>query len=203
MEPLLVFHSRLIKKTRFLAHRPKNLILLSVFSGIVVCLLFLLSVSRGYAFDSYQEFEKSKKHSLPLKLSSLSDKERVHSGETFWLYVVAVLDKGWHLYSLEKQSKDGSVATRIELEEMAFDPQGSWQETPPKLVRDEVMEKVMKTHSGQVEFSRLFSVPEGLTPGVYPITGTLRFRSCDNRICTLPQTARFQTRVIVEAGEPG
>ncbi|MDH5763389.1 MAG: protein-disulfide reductase DsbD N-terminal domain-containing protein [Nitrospinota bacterium] len=200
MEPLLVFHSRLIKKIRLLAPRPKSLILLS---AVVVCSLFLLSVSRGYGFDSYQDFEKSKNHSLPLKLSSLSDKERVRSGETFWLYVVAVLDKGWHLYSLEKQSEDGSVATRIEMEKMVFDPQSSWQETPPTLVRDEVMEKIMKTHSGQVEFSRLFSVPAGLPPGVYPITGTLRFRSCDNRICTLPQTARFQTRVIVEAGEPG
>ena len=107
------------------------------------------------------------------------------------------------MYSIEKQSEDETVATRIKLKTPVFLPQGSWQETPPKLVRDDVMEKIMKTHSGRVEFTRLFSVPKGLKPGVYPLAGTLHYRSCDNRVCTLPQTVKFQTRVIVESGEPG
>jgi hypothetical protein len=163
----------------------------------------LVAGSPGYGFDSHQKFEKSKRQILPLKLEALSDKERVKPGETFWLHLMVFLDKGWHMYSLEKQSDDKTVATRIELEPLAFDPQGGWQETPPKLVRDDVMEKIMKTHSGPVEFSRLFFVPEGLSPGTYSLSGTLHFRSCDNRICTLPMQARFQTRVIVEADKPG
>ncbi len=140
---------------------------------------------------------------MPLQLEAMPDKDKVRPGEIFWLHLVAFLDEGWHMYSLEKQSDDETVATRIELETQVFPPQGRWQETPPKLVRDEVMEKIMKTHSGRVEFTRLFSVPKGLTPGVYPLSGTLHFRSCDNRICTLPQAMKFQTRVIVETGEPG
>lgn len=138
-----------------------------------------------------------------LQLEAVPDKDKVRPGETFWLYLVVFLDEGWHMYSIEKQSDDEMVATRIELETLAFPPQSHWKETPPKLVRDDVMEKIMKTHSDRVEFTRLFFVPKGLKPGVYPISGTLHFRSCDNRICTLPQAVKFQTRVIVESGEPG
>ena len=171
--------------------------------GLGLLYVCLIAGSSGYAFDTYQKFEESKKQNLPLQLEAMSDKEKVLPGETFWLHLVAFLDEDWHMYSIEKQSEDETVATRIELNAPAFLPEGDWQETPPKLVRDDVMEKVMKTHSGRAEFTRLFSVPGGLKPGAYPLSGTLHFRSCDNRICTLPQAVKFQTRVIVETGEPG
>ncbi len=163
----------------------------------------LIAGSPGYGFDSHHKFEKSKKGIRPLQLEAMPDRRKVQTGETFWLHLVTFLDEGWHMYSLEKQSDDETVATRIELDSLVFDPQGIWQEMPPKLVRDEVMEKIMKTHSGRVEFSRKFSVPKTLKPGTYPLSGTLHFRTCDNRVCTLPQAKTFKTRVIVEAGEPG
>jgi hypothetical protein len=163
----------------------------------------LIAAPPGYAFDSYEKFKNFKKQDLSLQLEAMPDKEKVQPGEIFWLHLVIFLGEGWHMYSIEKQSDDETVATRIELANLVFPPQGQWQETPPKLVRDDVMEKVMKIHSGRVEFTRLFSVPKGLKPGVYPLSGTLHFRSCDNRICTLPQAVKFQTRVIVESGEPG
>jgi hypothetical protein len=163
----------------------------------------LIPGSSGYAFDSYDKFEKSKNQHRPLRLEAMPDKEKVEPGEVFWLHVVAFLDEGWHMYSIEEQSDDETVATRIKLETRVFPAKGHWQETPPKLVRDDVMQKIMKIHSGRAEFNRLFSVPKGLKPGVYPLGGTLHFRSCDNRICTLPQAMKFRTRVIVETGEPG
>lgn len=195
--------SRLRKMVRLRAAGWLHLSVFPFIFGSGLLCACLIAGSSGYAFDSYQKFEKSKKQNMPLQLEAMPDKDKVRPGEIFWLHLVAFLDEGWHMYSLEKQSDDETVATRIELETQVFPPQGRWQETPPKLVRDEVMEKIMKTHSGRVEFTRLFSVPKGLTPGVYPLSGTLHFRSCDNRICTLPQAMKFQTRVIVETGEPG
>jgi len=198
-----VSDSRLRKTVRLRAAGWFHLSVFPFIFGSGLLCACLIAGSSGYAFDSYQKFEKSKKQNMPLQLEAMPDKDKVRPGEIFWLHLVAFLDEGWHMYSLEKQSDDETVATRIELETQVFPPQGRWQETPPKLVRDEVMEKIMKTHSGRVEFTRLFSVPKGLTPGVYPLSGTLHFRSCDNRICTLPQAMKFQTRVIVETGEPG
>ena len=173
-----------------------------VFGLGLFCVCLIIS-SSGYAFDSYQKFEESKNQDMPLQLIAMTDKAKVRPGGIFWLHLVMSLDEGWHMYSIKKQSNDETVATRIELSSRVFLPQGHWQETPPKLVRDDVMEKIMKTHSGRVEFTRLFSVPKEVKPGVYPLSGTLHFRSCDNRICTLPQAMKFQTRVIVELGEPG
>ena len=179
------------------------------FPGVLSLFLMLLLVcvelgtgSRGYGFDSYKKFQKSKEVGTALKLEAVPGKDRVWPGDTFWLYLIGTLDKGWHRYSIEKQTDDATVATRIELESSAFPLQGEWQETTPRLVRDEVLETILKTHSGRVEFTHLLQVPKDLKPGVYPISGTLHFRSCDNRVCTLPQTVRFQTRVIVETGQP-
>lgn len=195
--------SRLRKTVRLYAPGWFHFSVLPFIFGLALFCACLIAGSSGYAFDSYQKFEKSKKQNMLLQLEAMPDKDKVRPGEIFWLHLMAFLEEGWHMYSIEKQSEDETVATRIELETRTFLPQGRWQETPPKLVRDDVMEKIMKTHSGRVEFSRLFSVPKGLKPGVYPISGTLRFRSCDNRVCTLPQAIKFQTRVIVETGEPG
>lgn len=174
-------------------------------SGLGLFCVCLVAGPPGYGFDSYGKFEKSKKLHEPLQLDAMPDKGKVRPGETFWLHLVTFLEEGWHMYSLEKQSDDETVATRIELEALVFDPEGDWQETPPKLVRDDVLEKIMKTHTGRVEFTHLFSVPKGLKPGTYPLSGTLHFRTCDNRVCTLPQKVMFKTRVIVidKAGEPG
>jgi len=198
-----VSDSRLRKTVRLCALGWFHFSVVPFIFGVGVFCICLIAGSSGYAFDSYQKFEKSKKQHLPLQLEVMPDKDKVRAGEIFWLHLVTFLDEGWHIYSLEKQSGDKTVATRIELETLVFLPQGRWQETPPKLVRDDVMEKIMKTHSGRVEFTRLFIVPKELKPGVYPLSGTLHFRTCDNRICTLPQAMRFQTRVIVETGEPG
>lgn len=196
-------HSRFIKTARQSAIGRLHFFLKFFLSGFLWLSAVLGTGSPGYGFESFEKFEQSKKQSLELRLEAMPDKDQVRPGETFRLYVVAILEKGWHLYSLEKQSEDETIATRIELEDTVFHPQGGWQETPPELVRDEVIQKIMKTHSGRVEFTRLFSVPEGLRPGVYPVSGTLHFRTCDNRICTLPRQMPFQTRVIVETGEPG
>ena len=175
-------------------------------SGLGLFCVCLVAGSPGYGFDSYQKFEKSKKlHPNLFNWKPCPTRVKCDPGETFWLHLVTFLEEGWHMYSLEKQSDDETVATRIELEALVFDPEGDWQEMPPKLVRDDVMEKIMKTHTGRVEFTHLFSVPKGLKPGTYPLSGTLHFRTCDNRVCTLPQEVMFKTRVIVieKAGEPG
>ena len=197
------FRSRIA--VRFHAAGWLHFSVLLFISGLSLICIFLVAESPGYGFDSYQKFEKTKKENRPIQLEAMPDKGEVRPGETFWLHLVAFLEEGWHMYSLEKQSDDETVATRIELEALVFDPQGHWQEMPPKLIRDDVMEKIMKTHSGRVEFTHLFSVPKGLKPGTYPLSGTLHFRTCDNRICTLPQEMMFKTRVIVivDAGEPG
>jgi len=198
-----VSDSRLRKTARPRATGWFHVSVLPVISVLGLFCICLVAESSGHGFDSYKKFEKSKKHNRPLRLEAMPDKDEVRPEETFWLHLVTFLEEGWHMYSLEKQSDDETVATRIELEALVFDPQGNWQEMPPKLVRDEVMGKIMKTHSGRVEFTHLLSVPKGLKPGVYPLSGTLHFRTCDNRICTLPQAMQFQTRVIVEAGKPG
>ena len=126
----------------------------------------------------------------------MPSKESVRPGDRFRLHVVATLTEGWHIYSL-KAGSDDSLATRIELDPTVFSPAGDWQESRPQITDDEILQKKVKTHSRRAEFSRRIAVPHNVKPGNYPLSGTLTYRSCDNNVCTIPQTIRFRSHVIV------
>ena len=96
-------HSRFRKTARQRTIGGLHLFLKSFLSGFLLLSGVLGTGSPGYGFESFEKFEQSKKQSLALRLEAMPGKDRVHSGETFRLYVVAILEKGWHLYSLEKQ----------------------------------------------------------------------------------------------------
>ena len=113
-------HSRFRKTARQRAIGRLHLFLKSFLSGFLLLSAVLGTGSPGYGFESFEKFEKSKKQSLALRLEAMPGKDQVRPGETFRLYVVAILEKGWHLYSLEKQSEDETIATRIELESFSI-----------------------------------------------------------------------------------
>ena len=70
-------------------------------------------------------------------------------------------------------------------------------ESPPKLAIDKVLQKTVNTHKGIAEFDRLHSVPAHIKPGVYGISGSLLFRACDNKICTLQREKPFRTQIKI------
>ncbi|NIS85610.1 MAG: hypothetical protein GWN88_11070, partial [Nitrospinaceae bacterium] len=104
----------------------------------------------GWAFDGFKKVPKSKPAVIHIRLEATAEKEIVRPGETFLIFVVVYLDEGWHMYSLEKQTEDETVATRILLDPPAFPPASEWRESKPVLARDEVLSKILKTHSGRV-----------------------------------------------------
>jgi len=153
-------------------------------------------VSAGPEFHKILNSKSS--DDVMIRVEAFPDQERVRSSESFQLFVVVHMPPGWHIYSLKQRPVNEEVATRIDLQSTAFKPRGEWQESTPQLTRDEVLGQILKTHHKRAEFFRLFQVPEDLTPGPYFLTGSLTYRTCDNRVCTLPQTKRFRSRVILE-----
>lgn len=131
-----------------------------------------------------------------LKLEAFSDRNQVHPGGRFLIYVMVTLEPGWHIYSLEPQD-DPTLPTRIELAANEFSPKNGWTETDPKIVEDRILNRMVKVHSGRAEFQRLFTVPDGLKPGPYTLQGTFTYRSCDNKVCTRPRQIGFNTRIDV------
>lgn len=176
------------------------------FCGILL-LSFVVMGSQGfipvavYGFQPMDEFLKSKTESLKVEVTVMPEKDSVVPGEQLKIYVVATPHKGWHIYSLQRQGEDMSLSTRIRLNAKPFQTNGPWEETEPEMRRDEALEKVLKIHSRRVEFSRLLKVPATLKPNTYPINGTLTYRVCDNKVCTLPRDWPFQFHVIVKSSK--
>ena len=164
--------------------------------------LILMRPPAVWSGPSFQDIFESETKNVELKVVAMPDKASVGAGDQFRLHVVATLTEGWHIYSLEA-SEDESLTTRIALDSNDFMPVADWQESTPEITDDKILQKIVKIHSGRVEFSRLFTVPAHLKPRNYPLNGTLTYRSCDNTVCTLPRTIRFRSHVIVKAEKAG
>ena len=173
--------------------------LFSVLAGwrawLVVSLIF--SSSSVLAFQSLEEFSRSRNKIGPVNVTAIADPTLVTPGKTFDLYLLVTLSKGWHIYSLKAQSQGESLATEIHFEENIFRATGKWMEPKPTIALDGALDKVVKVHTDSVRFRRNLAVPGDLSPGEYTISGRIEFRACDNKICTLPRQVGFNTRFRV------
>jgi DsbC/DsbD-like thiol-disulfide interchange protein len=161
--------------------------------------IFILTGMTGTT-RAFQQFDSPFVHqqaSHNVKILAISDFSQAKPGESFNLYVRIELEKGWHIYSLEAQEGGESLATTIRTQENLFLGQGKWYEPNPEIILDRALDKVVKTHRGGVEFRRTYLVNADLRPGVYPIKGIIRFRACDNKVCTLPKEIQFNTKMRV------
>jgi len=112
--------------------------------------------------------------------------------------VLAVdIDAGWHIYAMNLPGRDGLLATRVRLENDRFPAVDGWRESPPKLALDQALDQVIKVHSRRAEFRQVRSVPKDLPPGNYSIGGSVIYRACDDKICSLPSSLPFEARVTV------
>jgi DsbC/DsbD-like thiol-disulfide interchange protein len=145
-------------------------------------------------FDSPFDYQQT---NHDVRILAISDLSQAKTGESFNLYVRIELEKGWHIYSLEAQEGGENLATTIRTKENLFLGQGKWHEPDPEIILDQALDKVVKTHRGGVEFRRTYLVNAGLKSGIYPINGIIRFRACDNKVCTLPKEIPFSTKMRV------
>lgn len=132
-----------------------------------------------------------------LQLSTLADRELVYPGDQFKLYLSVQIEAGWHIYSLQPLEGNEMLATQINIEDNVFSNSGQWEESSASLIQDDAQAKMVKGHTVTAEFQNNFYVPEGINPGKYFIKGKLLYRACDNKLCTLPQSLPFISRIQV------
>jgi len=163
----------------------------------------VLSSSSALAFQPFEDFSRSRNKIGNVNVTAITDPIWVKQGETFDLYLLVRLSPGWHIYSLEAQSKGESLSTQIHFEENVFQSTGEWMETKPAIILDEALGKVVKVHNDSVQFHRKLLVPGDLNPGMFTISGKIEFRACDNKICSLPRKVGFQTQLRVARDDDG
>lgn len=170
-----------------------------LFLGILAIMLSFPSMADAEKniFKSLLELGGLQSKSLELDIQASVDPVQVGRGERFRVYVDATMAPGWHIYSLHEESHEEPLATRLQIEENLFLPQGGWEESKPRLIMDRVQKKMVKTHEGMARFYLWQLVPEDLNLGKYPLRGSLVYRICDHKTCSLPKTLQFKTWVEV------
>ena len=153
-------------------------------------------------FQSFEDFQRSRDKSLGIHIMASTIPDEVHSGGFFKLRVTVIIDPGGHIYSIEEQISEESLATQLRLDRNAFPPQGEWSESAPRIAVDGVFQKAVKIHENAVEFNREFKVPEEIKTGAYLIAGSLVYRFCDDKTCSLPRELVFQTSVLIAESKP-
>ncbi len=167
--------------------------------GFLVIFIQFILTPGVFAFQSFEEFTQSKNKLYNVEVTAIAEPVQANSGEAFTVHLLVELSPGWHIYSLEEQGDDASLATRIYFEENPFQQGNPWKEPEPIITMDGALNKVVKIHKNAVQFSQEQWVPESLIPGNYSISGKIAFRACDNRICSLPRETNFQTHVQITA----
>ncbi len=147
-------------------------------------------------FKEYLSESNSKGQEIYIQ--AMPDKDDLYPGDSFYFFLMVDLAPGWHIYSLSKQDVEEDISTKVLMDPNKFIWEGEWQESDPQLVKDEVLGKVMKTHSKRAEFSHRMMVPNNISPGTYSLQGKLTYSTCNNKICSLPRQKRFISHVIVK-----
>jgi len=122
------------------------------------------------------------------------------AGRKGTLFVTAVIESGWHVYSLT-QPPGGPIPTKIKLTlpqgvRLAGDFQPSLR---PERKREPLFNNiVVETHHGTITWQAPLEFAAGVEPSSLRIAGTLTVQPCDAKSCLPPQELPF-TALPVEA----
>ncbi len=172
----------------------------SIIIFFAAALYFCSGLSGAESAERYAPFQKfleSKLEDSRLSISVATEPAALKAGAEFTLHLRVVIAEGWHIYSMYLADLDAPLSTRIRLEPGPFSRRGKWKESLPGLLKDDAIEKAVKSHVGGAEFSLTLYAPEDLKSGNYPLKGILVYRACDNKVCTAPREAGFRARLRV------
>jgi thiol:disulfide interchange protein DsbD len=132
---------------------------------------------------------------------------KIVPGRAFNLHVQAQVDEHWHIYSTTmKRSQIGPRPTVITITETAgLKPLGEFHsDKPPTKAHDSVLEIDTEYHDGDVTWTQVVKVPEGVKPGKCMLKGHIEHQLCDARQCLQPLKVPFEVTVEVSPdGSPG
>ena len=160
-------------------------------------LVTLFFAQSAPAFKPFDEFLDANGQDPHVQIQAFINPEAARPGERFRVHIRVTIEENWHIYSMKTLGEDDPLNTKILFDQTVFQSEEGWRESPPKLAMDEVLQKTINTHQGIAEFNRLLSVPSHLNPGVYNISGSLLFRACDNKICTLQREKSFRVHIKI------
>lgn len=135
----------------------------------------------------------------PIKWSLSSEKSlaSIKGNEAFKITLNAAIEKGWHLYALEKTA-GGPLPTKISIaEDSPFEP-GKIEAPDPIEFDDPAFGTTTRFYEDAVQFKMSVKVLEKFEAGKSELKIKIRFQTCNDQMCLPPKTVI----VSLEAEKP-
>lgn len=160
--------------------------------GIALLLYLSVSLSSGQA----------PKDLNVVQVESYASHERIHPGESFQVAVVANIKKGFHLNSHTPLDKL-LIPTVVKFDKtkgVIFSP-ASYPE--PRLKLFSFSPDKLSVYEGKISIFAMGKVSEDIPLGDTKVSGVLVYQACDDQMCLMPKSARFEIPLkVVNANEP-
>lgn len=152
-------------------------------TGLVILLLWAAFVApaRAQMVEQY-----------PLNLAVDAKPLTVAAGGNVTVSVEAIIDAGWHIYSMYKESESG-LQSELTFEAGPFEPVGKVVEPAPHFNAEA---KNYEFENSAV-FTQIFRAPGDLAPGKYDITAKFKHMVCSESGCLMPTELKATVTVEV------
>ncbi|HTS66891.1 MAG TPA: protein-disulfide reductase DsbD N-terminal domain-containing protein [Candidatus Acidoferrales bacterium] len=121
----------------------------------------------------------------------------VKAGARFSVRLTAVIQPGWHLYSL-KPVPEGPVPTRIWIDGgQPFSLAGAIQAPDPVAMQDPTLDLEVEFYEGETPFTLPVKAVSG-TAGPQTLTVSVSYQTCNDKLCLPPKTVKLQLALTVQ-----
>ena len=132
---------------------------------------------------------------------SLDAESSGRAGEVIRVYVDALMDDQWKIYSIYKIA-EGPIPTEISLSGKAIAMAGLIVEPEPNEDFDPGFDVTSYYHSGNTRFTIPVRLKRNLEPGNHDLVVSMFYQVCNQRLCYPPTTITDTVVVVVEEGDP-
>ncbi|MBV8454918.1 MAG: redoxin domain-containing protein [Deltaproteobacteria bacterium] len=128
----------------------------------------------------------------------ISDK-RAFSGQRLGTAANFKVAPGWHIYG--EPLPAGYSPTSVKFDDGLVASQ-ALEFPPPKPVKFELLGETLPVYQGEFKATGYILFKQKLPAGEHELTGTLSFQECNDNICKLPQSVRFQIPIKIDPYVP-
>lgn len=104
---------------------------------------------------------------------------------------------GWHIYGEPLPEGEGLTPTAIKFDSDLVSEQKLILPKPTPL-RFEALNETLPVYQGNFKAAGSVLLKQKLAAGDYKIAGTLNFQECNEGICKMPQSLRFEVPITIE-----
>lgn len=128
----------------------------------------------------------------------LSDK-RSFSGQQLGVAVDFEVASGWHIYG--QPLPEGYTPTSVKFDNDLVSSQ-TFEFPKPTPVRFEALGETLPVYQGKFRAVGRVRLKQKLPPGEHKLSGTISFQECNDMLCKIPRSARFEIPIRIDPMVP-